>query len=70
MALPQWRVTLPFMDGRCCGAREGGEEPMKAKPRWMKRVIETARDEKTPLPFQRAAKADAQTLQLKKAANA
>lgn len=43
---------------------------MKAKPRWMKRVIETARDDKTPLPFQRASKADARVLPEKKAASA
>ena len=43
---------------------------MKAKPRWMKRVIETAKTDKTVLPFHRAAKRSASSQPLKKAASA
>ncbi len=43
---------------------------MKAKPRWMKRVIKTAKTDKTVLPFHRSAKGAASALQLKKAASA
>ena len=43
---------------------------MKSKPRWMKRVVETARDDRTALPFQRAVKGNTLTLPLKKVATA
>ncbi len=43
---------------------------MNAKPRWIKRAIETARDDKTPLPFHRGEKATDRVHFLKKAANA
>ena len=43
---------------------------MKAKPRWMKRVIKTAKSDQTVLPFHRSAKGSMAAMPLKKTANA